>query len=336
MTSNKLHFLATQRIDRFAHEQLNPIYPLIEAEKDDCKTLTRMVKGAVGIITRGLAWIGSDIMDAGPDLLFISRTGHGYENVDIDAATARGIPVIYAPLLGYAVAEGTMAILLALTKRLFYFHDAVVAGNWNVRVTERTEDLSGRRMGIVGLGRIGQEVAKRAAPFEMELVAHDPYIPKEIAQDLNVTLLSLDELLGTSDVITIHAVSTSETDALINRSNLDKVKRGAYFMNFARGQLVEDLDILHEALEDGRLAGVGLDVFPEEPPSNIDHPLFKHPNFVCSPHVIGSTRGAERRCYQSICKDVKKVLNGEQPEWCVNPEVFDSPNLRKPGDSDVG
>ena len=283
-----------------------------------------------------MALIDGALMDASGDLLIISRTGAGYENVDVDAATRRGVPVVYAPLNGPAAAEGTMALILALTKRLLYWHESLVRGHWDRRITQRTDDLSGKTLGIVGLGRIGREVAKRARAFGMRIVAHDPFVPQETARRLRVELISLDELLGTADVITLHAVSTPETAAMINRANLGRVKRGAYFVNFARGALVENLDILHEALVDGRLAGVALDVFPEEPPRHLDHPLFSHPRFVGSPHVLASTVGAEARCYQSMCRDIRALFRGKRPRWCVNAEVFDAPNFREPRRAHVG
>lgn len=146
-------------------------------------------------------------------------------------------------------------------------------------------------------------------------------------------LLGLAELLAQADIVTLHAISTPETAGLINRTNLRRMKKGAYLVNFARGALIEDLDMLHQALEEGRLAGVGLDVFPEEPPTDLGHPLFAHPRFIGSPHVLASTAGAEARCVRSVCRDLKAVLAGQRPEWCVNPEVYDSPHLRLPGGS---
>ena len=330
MTVNqRLRILATVPIDPIAHEALGKRYFILTAPNEDHDTLVQLVPEMVCLISRGLAPIDASIMDAGKNLVVISRSGAGYENVDIEAATSRGIPVVYAPLLGPAVAEATFAMVLALSKRLFFWHDSLLQGQWDRRLTERTNDLEGKTWGIIGLGRIGQEVAKRAIAFNMNVMAFDPYISAKTALRLGVTMKSLDNLLESSDIITIHAVVTSETIGLIHRSNLAKIKKGSYLVNFSRGALIENLDILYEALEDGRLAGVGLDVFPEEPPSNIDHPLFSHTNFIGSPHVLASTVGSEVRCYQSMCRDVMAVLDGERPQWCVNPQVFESPKLRQ-------
>ena len=330
MTVNqRLRILATVPIDPVAHEALGKRYFILTAPSEDHDTLVQLVPEMVCLISRGLTPIDASIMDAGKNLVVISRSGAGYENVDIEAATSRGIPVVYAPLLGPAVAEATFAMVLALSKRLFFWHDSLLQGQWDRRLTERTNDLEGKTWGIIGLGRIGQEVAKRAIAFNMNVMAFDPYVSTKTALRLGVTMKSLDNLLESSDIITLHAVVTSETIGLIHRSNLAKIKRGSYLVNFSRGALIENLDILYEALEDGRLAGVGLDVFPEEPPSNIDHPLFSHTNFIGSPHVLASTIGSEVRCYQSMCRDVMAVLDGERPQWCVNPQVFESPKLRQ-------
>jgi len=326
-----MHILATTAIDPIFHEKLTSLYPIVTAEKDDRETLCNLMPGTICIISRGLADIDGAIMDAGNELCIIARTGAGYENLDINAATQRGIPVLYAPLLGPAVAEATFALILALTKRLFYWHESLITGQWDRRITERTDELLDKTIGIIGLGRIGREVAKHAGSFGMHILAYDPYVSADSAGEVSAELVDLQDLLSRSDIISVHALATSETAGLINRTNIKKIKRGAYLINFSRGTLIDGLDILYDALQEDRLAGVGLDVFPEEPPSNIDHPLFKHPKFIGSPHVLASTAGTEARCSNSVCSDVRAALRGERPQWCVNPEVFDSPNLRRRG-----
>ena len=315
--------LATVPIDPIAHQQLGHRYRIVTAPADDQQTLIQSIPETVCLISRGLSPIDEKIMDASAQLRVIARSGAGYENIDIKAATIRGIPVVYAPLLGSAVAEATLAMVLALTKNLFYWHRVLLRGEWSRRLTERTDELEGKTWGIIGLGRIGKEVAKRAAVFNMNLIGYDPYLSDQDTQEFGVKLKTLDDLLKSSDVITIHAVATSETRGLIHRNNLKKIKRGAYIINFARGSLIENLDILYEGLKEGLLAGVGLDVFPEEPPTRIEHPLFSHPKFIGSPHILASTAGAESRCYHSMCRDILAVLKGEKPQWCVNPQVFE-------------
>lgn len=320
--------LVTSPIEPIAYELLKDLCPMVTAPRDDPETLLELMPGTVVLISRGLAPIDGPIMDAAPDMAVISRTGAGYENIDIEAATDRGIPVVYAPLLGPAVAEATFAMMLSLVKRLFYWHQSLIEGHWRRRVTGRTDELEGKVIGIVGLGRIGREVAKRASAFDMQVLTYDPYVSTQVAQEVFAKLVTLDVLMTSAHVITVHAVSTPETAALINRRNLALVRPGSYFLNFARGALIENLDILYEALEDGRLAGVGLDVFPEEPPQDLDHPLFQHPDFIGSPHVLASTEGAEKRCHRSMCRDVRAILERKPPQWCVNPDVLVPPNDR--------
>ena len=330
MNSDHLHLTFTTPLDDLVHELLSPHMKLVTAGNDELETLRQLMPTTNGLVTRGLAPIDGELLDAAPELVVISRTGAGYENVDIHAATARGIPVVYAPLLSESVAESTFAMILALTRRLFYWHESLLTGQWDRRINERTEDLFERTIGIVGMGRIGRAVAVRANAFGMRILGCDPHVEARNVQDSGVEMVVLDELLGRSDVVTLHPVVTPETTGLINHSNIGRFKRGAYLVNFGRGALIDGLDILYDALASGHLAGVGLDVFPEEPPANLDHPLFRHPNFVGSPHVLASSVGAEERCIRSWTSDVLAVLRGQRPEWCVNPEVFDQSNLRRP------
>ena len=323
-------FLATVTVDPILHEGLGPLFPIVTADSDSREAPLALMPNTVCVITRGSAPIDAEIMEASPELRVITRTGAGYENVDIAAATAHGMPVLHAPLLAEAVAEGTFTMMLALTKSLFYWHQALLEGRWDRRATERTDELYDKTLGIVGMGRIGRAVARRALGFDMRILGCDPHVSEDEVDGLGVTLVSLDELVSSSDILTLHPLITPETAGMIDGSKIRAMKRGAYIINFGRGALIDGLDILYEALESGHLAGVGLDVFPEEPPTNTDHPLFHHPNFVGDPHVLASTAGAEARCSHSVVRDVTAVLHGERPEWCINPEVFQASNLRPP------
>ena len=323
-------FLATVTVDPILHEGLGPLFPIVTAENDSRETLLALMPNTVCVITRGPAPIDTEIMEASPDLRVVTRTGAGYENVDIAAATALGIPVLHAPLLAESVAEGTFTMMLALTKNLFHWHRALLEGRWDRRATERTDELYEKTLGIVGLGRIGRAVARRALAFDMRVLGYDPYIRQTDLDGIEVTLVALEDLLSSSDIVSLHTLVTPETEGMIDRAKIRAMKPGAYIVNFGRGALIDGLDILYEALEDGHLAGVGLDVFPDEPPANTDHPLFRHPNFVGDPHVLASTAGAEARCSRSVVRDVSAVLRGERPEWCINPEVFEAANLRPP------
>ena len=329
--ANDLRVLSTMKLDQLCHEMIEPVYPLIVTPDDEQETIRRMMPETVCLVSRGLTPIGPVIMDGSEDLLVITRTGAGYENVDIDAATKRGIPVVYAPLLADAVAEATFAMILALNKRLFYWHKMLLDGQWERRALERVNDLFDTTIGNVGMGRIGLAVAVRAKAFGMLVLGYDPYVKQLQVDDIGVRMTSFDELLANSDVISLHAIVSDETTHMINRDSIRKIKPGATLINFARGALIESNDILYEALDECRLGAVGLDVFPQEPPADLDHPLFHHPNFIGSPHVLASSRGAEERCVRSWTTDVLAVLRGERPRWCINPQVFDAPNFRRAG-----
>ena len=205
----------------------------------------------------------------------IGRTGVGYDNVDIAAATARKVPVIYIPGAGSrAVAEAAMTFMLALCKMLPFWDRQLKTGNWKSRLEAQGRDLDGHRLGIIGLGRIGQLLAEMARPFNMDIVVFDPFVAPERAAEVGAKLVELDELFSTADFVSIHCPPTPENIGLVNRKTLARMKRGAYLVNLSRGSLVESLDVLDEALASGQLAGVGLDVFDPAPP-DVKHPIFK-------------------------------------------------------------
>ena len=287
------------------------------------ETLLPMVEDAIGLIVRGGGRITENLIDAGARLKVIGRTGVGYDNVDIAAATARRIPVVYTPgANARAVAEASIALMLALSKRILFWDHELKSGHWQRDLGSLNRDLDGATLGIIGLGRIGQEVAKLAAPFNMTMLAHDPYADRETAGGLGVRLVELDELLGQAEFICIHAALTDQTRGLIDRQRLGRVKRGAYLINLARGAVIESLDVLHEALENGQLAGVGLDVFAPEPP-DVGHPIFARPDCLTGPHVLGITERAMERIFRTMAEDMAAVLSGRRPRFVVNPEVLD-------------
>lgn len=176
-------------------------------------------------------------------------------------------------------------------------------------------------MGIVGLGNIGQCLAQLAHVFGMSLLAYDPYVPRQKAAELHVELETLENLLRRSDFISIHAPLTPDTTGLINRERLNYVRRGAFLVNLSRGGLIESLDAIYEALQDGRLAGVGLDVFEPEPP-DVSHPIFGLQNCLASPHALATTDGAMRQIFKSMAEDMAAVLRGGMPRFVVNPQTL--------------
>jgi phosphoglycerate dehydrogenase-like enzyme len=285
-----------------------------------------MDENVILLIPRGSAFVDGRWMDRAPRLKAIARTGVGYDSVSIPDATARGIPVLYTPgAMTRAVAEQTLAFMLAAAKRLNFWRESLAAGNWSARYTARSWDLEASTVGIIGYGRIGRQVRRLCRPFAMQVLADDPYINHAAFADDEVEFVGLDELLSRANIVTLHVPLTDETRGMINAANLTLVQAGSILINTARGSVVESLDLLHSALESGRLDAVALDVFPEEPP-DLGHPLFQHPRAILTGHVCARTPLAQRRILETMLADVKAVLEGRRPDFAnvVNPEVFAS------------
>jgi phosphoglycerate dehydrogenase-like enzyme len=280
-----------------------------------------MLDGTVGLVCRGEGKVTERIIAASSGLQVIGRTGAGFDSVDIRAATARKIPVVFAPVSGFAVAEGALALLLALVKKIALCDSLVKNGQWNRRYSVSTGDMAGRKLGIVGLGRIGSHLARLVQGFDMTVLGYDPLLDAAQLRILGLEPVTFHDLLQRSDFVSLHVPSNEQTRGLINREAIAIMKPGAILINTARGDIIESLDILAEGLESGRLGGVGLDVFPTEPPDT-SHRLFQHPAFLAAPHLLGVSDLAMERIYRSMATDMVAVLRGQQPRYCVNPEVF--------------
>ena len=314
--------VCTGPIDKNATEILHPHGRIVFTPDTKVESLQPLVGDAIALVVRGEAQINAQVIEAATELKVIGRTGVGYNNVDIAAATARKIPVVFTPGAGArAVAEAAVSFMLALCKRVCYWDNEMKAGNWQSRHGPYNRDLDGATLGIIGFGRIGRILASMVKPFNMTVLAHDPFVPATEAANLDVQLMPLEKLFAQSDFISIHAVVTDETRAMINRQLMKQIKRGAYLINLARGDLIESLDVIHEALTDGRLAGAALDVFAPEPPE-VSHPIFKQANCLTSPHAMAMTEQSMARIFDSMAKDVAAVLEGKRPQHVVNPEVL--------------
>jgi D-3-phosphoglycerate dehydrogenase / 2-oxoglutarate reductase len=299
---------------------LGPVDPAVVAPiLDDTAVLVTDpqaddVAVAVGAIVRADAVIDAAFLDRAPRLRVIARTGVGVDLVDVDAATARGIPVVITPGSGSrAVAEGVIAMALHLVKRLGPLTTLVREGRWAQRGQEPVGDLDGSTIGIVGYGRIGRRVGELAAAFGMRVLAYDPYSPPPE----EVACADLSALAAESDVITLHVPLTDDTYHLVDKDFLAGARPGAVLVNCGRGGLL-DLDAALDAVNSGRLAGVGLDVFDPEPA--VHHPLFDHPSVVLSPHLAGMTRRAEALTFADAARGVVAVLAGEPPVAVANPD----------------
>ena len=264
--------------------------------------------------------IGPALMDAAPRLRVIAKHGVGVDNIDIAAATARGIAVATAPSANdQAVADLTMALLLALLRRIPEANASVKAGRW-----ERFLGfgLAGKVFGILGLGRIGQSVARRAKGFGVDLIGADLAWSEETAREIGVRRVTMPELFAQSDVISLHAPLTPETQGLIDEAAIARMKPGVWIVNTSRGKVVNE-KALYEALVAGKVAGYATDVFETEPP--IGSPLLGLPNVIASPHMGTHTRESLQLMGDRAANTVLRVLRGERPEFVVNPEVYDRP-----------
>ena len=254
-------------------------------------------------------------------LKLIQRLGVGYDNIDLDAATRYGVPVCNMPDFNAAtVAEHTMMLILALLRRVFESTLLMKGGRWPLStvVARGIFDLQGKKLGILGLGEIGRAVAQRAKPFEAEVCYHDGLRPPTVVEEeLGVSFVPLDDLLRQSDILTCHLPLTSQTHGLIGRAELQKMKKTALLINTARGAIVDE-DALAEALEQGIIAGAGLDVFAEEP-LDPQHRLRRCPNVLLTPHAAGQTREAMERMVTMMLENIQRVVEGEEPLYRVNP-----------------
>ena len=256
-------------------------------------------------------------------LKIISRWGVGYDSIDIAAATDSGIVVAYTPgLLDEAVADYAMALMLGVARRIHEGHASMRAGRW---APAWGADIAGQTLGLVGCGRIGQAVARRAAGFGMTLLAHDP-APQTAAEALGVSFVPLDELLDRSDFVSIHAALTPATRGLIGEPQLRRMKAGAHLVNTSRGAIVDE-GALVRALNEGWIAGAAIDAFVTEPLPP-DHPLTTAPNLLLTPHQASFGLQTGRRVSEAAARALVDAREGRRPRWVVNPAVFESPALR--------
>lgn len=268
--------------------------------------LPRELERAHALLVRSDTTVTEELMAGAPQLSVIGRAGVGVDNIDVDAATRRGIAVLNAPGANtVSAAEHTVALLLSLLRKIPWAAASMKQGRWDRKQFPGTE-LRGKRLGLVGLGRVGAHVASIARVFGMKVVAHDPFLPEARAKELGIGLVGLDELLRTADVVSLHVPLTDETRGLMNCERLQMMKPTAVLVNTARGGLVEDTALL-EVLDEGRLAGAALDVFEPEPLEE-HSPLRQSDRILLTPHLAASTAEAQERVASEICANVRDAL----------------------------
>jgi len=309
------------------------------------ETFVNLLDG-VEVLIVGFEGVSEAVLDAADDLRIIACTRGGPDaNVNINAATERGIPVLYAPgRNAVSVADFTLGLILAATRHIAHSHHLLHTGRytgepqsdsasggeredvtWGIArespyVQLKGPELANKTLGIVGLGAIGQRVAERAAGFQMDLVAFDPYVDAEQMAERDIEKVDLDELCREADVVTVHTPVTDSTRGLIGAEQFDLMPDSAYFINTARGAII-DQDALLAELEAGTIRGAALDVYDEEPLPD-DHPLLELSNVVTTPHLAGAAEEVIDRHSKMVTDDIEAILNDGTPEYVANDEVL--------------
>ncbi|MGA8110518.1 MAG: phosphoglycerate dehydrogenase [Acidobacteriaceae bacterium] len=282
---------------------------------DRVKNLPAALPDADALVVRSAVQVDDALMAAAPKLRVIGRAGVGVDNIDTEAATRRGIVVMNTPgANAIAVAELALGLMIALARQLPRADSTMHAGKWEKKSLQGSE-LRGKKLGILGLGRVGLEVARRARNFGMELLGHDPFVSASIARENAIRLVTTEELFSLSDYLTLHVGLTPQTAGIVNRSTLATMKKGVRIVNCARGELVVEAD-LAEALTSGQVAGAALDVFHQEPPKN--SPFAAMENVILTPHIAGSTAEAQEAVGIQIALQVREYLKSGVAQNAVN------------------
>ncbi len=291
-----------------------PRWTIVTPDQMDGK-LAAHLETADALIVRSAVQVDAALLEHARKLRVIGRAGVGVDNIDLDAATRKGIAVMNTPgANAVAVAEHALALMLAMARHICRANELMHAGKWEKKSLQGTE-LRGKTLGIVGLGRIGMEVARRARAFGMEIVAHDPFVSAAVAKEQGIRLAKLEEVYAAADYLTLHVGLTPQTAGMINADSVKQMKKGVRLVNCARGELVDEA-ALAQALKQGQVAGAALDVFTEEPLRN--SPLTAIENVILTPHIGGSTHEAQEAVGYQIAMQVKEYLKHGVIQNAVN------------------
>ena len=290
--------------------------------------LCAALPGVAALVIRSATQVTAEVLAAGTDLVVVGRAGIGLDNVDVAAATRQGVMVVNAPQSNIlSAAEHTMALLLAQARNVPQANADLRAGRWNRSKWEGVE-LHGKTLGIVGLGRVGVLVAQRAHAFGMRLVAYDPFVSADRARQLGVQLAeTMNDLVATSDFVTIHATKTPDTIGLVNADVLEHAKPGMRLVNAGRGGIVDE-GALADAVRDGRMGGAAIDTFAQEPTT--ESPLFELDNVVVTPHLGASTAEAQDKAGETIAEQVVLALRGDFVPFAVNVAASEASEIVRP------
>ena len=282
--------------------------------------LKKSVNGYDALVVRSETKITREILEASSHLQVVGRAGVGVDNIDVAAATEKGVVVVNAPTGNTtSAAEHAIALMMALARRIPDANVSLKSGKWE-RGKFLGMEVRDKTLGVVGLGQVGSEVARRARGLEMRVLAYDPFVAEERAKNLGAELVTMDELLAQSDFISVHTTLTEGTKHLIGADEIAKCKPNVRLINTARGGIIDET-ALYEALKSGRVAAAAIDVFEKEPIT--DHPLFTLDNIVVTPHLGASTAEAQERVAIDVAHQVVAVLNGEPARWAVNAPLID-------------
>ncbi|MBQ1510868.1 MAG: phosphoglycerate dehydrogenase, partial [Selenomonadaceae bacterium] len=308
--------LAADGISTKGIELLEKEFEVVVKEKISHEELLSIIPEFDALMVRSASKVTADVIERAEKLKIIGRAGVGVDNIDIPAATARGIIVINSPGGNtIAATEHTMAMMLAMSRHIPIANETLQKGEWNRKKYVGVE-LRGKTLGVVGMGRIGSGVAKRALAFDMNVIAYDPYINEERAKSLGVKVGSLDDVIAEADFITVHMPLTPETKGMISMEQMKKMKKGVRLVNCARGGIIDEAD-LAQAVKDGIVAGAAIDVFTSEP-IPADHPLLGVPGIILTPHLGASTVEAQIGVSVDVSEGILAALKGEPVSTAVN------------------
>jgi D-3-phosphoglycerate dehydrogenase len=297
--------------DRVSKKGLAPLrdddrFEVVMVKDSSSPEFASELKTASGLIVRSATRVDAAMLEAAPDLRVVGRAGVGVDNIDVDAASERGVAVMNSPGGNtISAAELTMALMLAIARRVTEADRSIREGRWE-RSTLQGVELRGKTLGVIGAGRIGWEVAERCRAFGMRVIVYDPYLALERVDELHPLLVSFDRLIESSDIITLHVPLNAETRGMIGTETLGRMKKGAFVLNVSRGGVVDE-EALARALTDGRIAGAGLDVYEHEPISP-DSPLLQAPNLVLTPHLGASTKEAQVQVALEVARNMRAAL----------------------------